>query len=106
MEPIETTSLIPADTHLAAKRGFIRTASQSLASGFIIPAGTAFALTSEFGLALLWGLVGLVASAFANGAQSYFSIISRGIPEDYQPLIEGETVVETVVTVEVDPSDY
>ena len=79
-------SLIPADTQVAAKRGFIRTATQSLATGFVIPAGLTLAFTSEFALALALGLAGAAVQALVNGAQSYFSILSKGIPEDYETL--------------------
>lgn len=80
------TGLIPANTKAAAKRGFIRTAAQSLATGFIVPAGVAFGFTQEFGLALGLGLAGAVVNAGINGAQSYFDILSKGIPEDYEAL--------------------
>lgn len=79
-------SLIPADTQVAAKRGFIRTAAQSLATGFVVPAGLTLAFTSEFALALGLGLAGAVVNAGINGVQSYFSILSKGIPEDYETL--------------------
>lgn len=79
-------ALIPANTKAAAARGFIRTASQSLATGFVIPAGLTFAFTEEFGLALLLGVAGAGVQAVLNGAQSYFSILSKGIPEDYETL--------------------
>ena len=77
--------LVPRDTDLAARRGFIRTASQSLATGFTIPAGLTFAFTQDFGFALLLGFGGAIVSAIIAGAQSYFSILSNGIPEDYAP---------------------
>lgn len=79
-------ALIPANTKAAAARGFIRTASQSLATGFVIPAGLTFAFTEEFGLALGLGLAGAVVQAVLNGGQSYFSILSKGIPEEYETL--------------------
>ena len=86
--------LVPRSADLAARRGFIRTASQSLAMGFVIPAGVTFAYTQDFLSTVLVGLGGLVAIALANGAQSYFSILSNGIPEDYAPAqIPGGSVV-------------
>lgn len=82
-------ALIPANTKAAAARGFIRTASQSLATGFIIPAGVAFGFTQEFGTAVLLGVGSAIVSAGFNGVQSYFSILSKGIPEDYETLDAG-----------------
>ena len=77
--------LIPADTKLAAKRGFIRTASQSLATSLVLPAGVTFAFTQDALIAAAVGVGGMIIGAVINGAQSYFSILSAGIPEDYAP---------------------
>ena len=78
--------LIPADAHLAAKRGFIRTAAQSLATGFAVPGALVFGFTQDALLALGAAAVGLAFNAAVNGAQSYFSILSNGIPGDYEPV--------------------
>lgn len=78
-----STQLVPASTKLAAKRGFIRTAAQSLAS--VIPTtGVVVALTGDFLLAAGLGATSAVVTAGLAGAASYFSILSKGIPEDYQ----------------------
>lgn len=78
-----TTELIPASTKLAAKRGFIRTAAQSLAS--VIPTtGVVVGLTGDWILAAGLGAGSALVTAGLAGAASYFSIISKGIPEDYQ----------------------
>ena len=76
-------TVIPANTKLAAKRGFVRTATQSLAS--VIPI-TAIAIptTGDALLGVGLGVAGAVASAILAGAASALSIISKGIPEDYQ----------------------
>ena len=76
-------TVIPASTKLAAKRGFIRTATQSLTS--VIPI-TAIAIptTGDALLGVSLGVAGAVASALLAGAASALSIISNGIPEDYQ----------------------
>lgn len=79
------TKLIPEQTHLAAKRGFIRTAAQSLATSFVLPAGVTIAFTGDALLAAAVGLGGLLVGAAVNGLQSYFSILGSGIPDDYQP---------------------
>lgn len=76
--------MIPENTKVAAKRGFIRTFSQSFAgaltSGVIVLSvltGSALVgLASALGLALV--------SAAISGAASYFSIIGKGVPEDYR----------------------
>lgn len=78
-------NIIPASLKLAAKRGFVRTASQSLATGFAVPGALTLVLTGDGLLALGIGLAGLAFSAAVNGAQSALDIISRGIPDDYVP---------------------
>ena len=78
-----TTELIPADTRVAAKRGFIRTATQSLATSLVLPAGTVFAFTQDALLSAAIGAGTMLVGAVINGLQSYFSIISNGIPDDY-----------------------
>lgn len=81
--------LIPADAHLAAKRGFLRTTAQAY--------GTALAggITTTVVLSLVAGETPLVptlvawgvaaASPLLAGAASYFSILAKGIPGDYAP---------------------
>ena len=78
-------TLIPLNARKAAARGFIRTASQSLATGFAVPGGLTLVFTQDGALALGLGLAGLVFSALVNGAQSYFSLLANGIPEAYAP---------------------
>jgi hypothetical protein len=82
--------LIPADTQRAAKRGFIRTASQSIATslggGVTVAALAQVANNGNPD----WWTIGAGAAVFVlgpviNGAQSYFSILGAGIPEDYAP---------------------
>lgn len=80
-----SSPIIPASVKLAAKRGFVRTAAQSLATGFAVPGALTLVLTGDGLLALGAGLAGLVFSAAVNGAQSALSIISNGIPDDYVP---------------------
>ncbi|MGB3414034.1 MAG: hypothetical protein WBA28_04900 [Microbacteriaceae bacterium] len=77
------TKLIPEATKTAAKRGFIRTASQSLATGFGVAGGLTLVFTQDGMLALAVGAAGMAATALLNGAQSFFSILAQGIPEDY-----------------------
>lgn len=78
-----TDPLIPAATRLAARRGFIRTFYQALASA--IPT-TAIALgtTREWWAGVALGVGGAVVSALLAGLASYWSICARGIPDDYQ----------------------
>jgi len=75
--------LVPDTVQTAARRAFLRTAAQSLANGFLVPAGLAFAFTSSFLAAAGLGLAGAVWQAVTNGAQAYFSILAKGIPEAY-----------------------
>lgn len=76
------TKIVPDATKVAAKRGFIRTAAQSLAA--VIPTtGIAISLTSEWLLGVGLGLGGAVLTALLAGSASYLSIISSGVPEDY-----------------------
>lgn len=75
--------LVPDSAKLAAKRGFIRTAAQSLAS--VIPTtGVVLVLTGDWLLAAGLGAGSALISAGLAGAASYFDIIAKGIPEDYQ----------------------
>lgn len=84
--------LIPADAHLAAKRGFIRTTSQSIATA--LGAGiTVSIVTNAFAQAqagdwtpIVVSAVVAVATPIINGAQSYFSLLSSGIPAEYTPV--------------------
>ena len=78
-----TDKIIPDNAKKAAARGFIRTASQSLATGFAVPGGLTLVFTGDGLLALGVGVLGLLFNALVNGAQSYFSILSAGIPEEY-----------------------
>ncbi|WP_053385717.1 hypothetical protein [Leucobacter japonicus] len=89
-------SIIPEATRHAAKRAFIRTAAQSLATSFALPAGITLALTREAWLAAVFGIGGVVIGAGVNGVQAYCDIIARGIPGDYQASADssrGEFVV-------------
>ncbi|MFT4156632.1 MAG: hypothetical protein QM630_01685 [Microbacterium sp.] len=74
--------IIPAATTLAAQRGFIRTAAQSLAS--VIPTSAiAIALSADWVLGVGLGVAGAVVTALLAGTASALSIISNGIPTDY-----------------------
>lgn len=77
-----TNELVPVQTRVAAKRGFIRTAAQSLSSA-IPTAAIAVTLSGDWALGLGLGLAGGAVTAVLAGAASYFSILSKGIPEDY-----------------------
>lgn len=82
-----SNAIIPAGVKLAAKRGFVRTAAQSLATGFAVPGALTLVFTGDGLLALGLGLAGLAFSALVNGTQSALSIISNGVPEDYQKAV-------------------
>jgi len=83
--------LVPADAQLAAKRGFIRTTAQAygtaLAGGItIVAVSDAFQRASSGDwVPLVIAAAVTVISPIIAGAASYFSILSAGIPADYQP---------------------
>ncbi|MEW1706999.1 hypothetical protein AB0230_07130 [Microbacterium sp. NPDC089190] len=85
------TSLIPADAQLAAKRGFVRTTSQAYGTALAGGISTTVILgvvTGEVQPVPLLVTVGVVlVSPLIAGAASFFSILSRGIPADYEPEI-------------------
>lgn len=87
--------LIPADVKVAAKRGFLRTTAQayatSLAGGISATAIISLLSNSEPWLPIIVTWVVALVTPLLSGLASYFSILSRGIPADYQP---EETVVE------------
>lgn len=96
--------IVPAAVQLAAKRGFIRTATQSLAS--VIPI-TAIAIptTGDALLGVGLGVAGALITALLAGAASALSIISNGIPKDYadvtlvrQAVLEPEEAAADVET--------
>ena len=76
---------MPEATRLAARRGFIRTATQALEVGIPTAAVTGGALSGADPATIAWAVLAAVLSAFGAGARSYFSILSKGIPEDYLP---------------------
>lgn len=83
--------LIPADAHLAAKRGFIRTASQSVATA--LAGGVSIAIVTDAvdkaqagqWVPLVVAAAVAIATPIINGAQSYFSLIGSGVPAAYAP---------------------
>ena len=83
------TQLVPEATRVAAKRGFIRSTAQAYATalaGGISATAILAVVTGEVPLlatVVTWSVVAL--SPLAAGAASYLSILSKGIPDDYQP---------------------
>lgn len=83
------TTIIPAATKLAAKRGFIRTMYQGyegvLAVG--ISANVVVGLIRGEADVLTIGVTAAVAvlAPPLAGLRSYLSITRKGIPEDYEP---------------------
>lgn len=82
------SKVIPDQTRLAAKRGFIRSTAQAYATAI------AGGISTTALLALVAGEVPLLAtiitwavaavSPLGAGLASYLDILSKGIPEDYQ----------------------
>lgn len=89
-----TDSIVPAAVKLAAKRGFIRTATQSLSS--VIPI-TAIAIptTGDALLGLALGAAGAIVTAILAGSASALSIVSNGIPQDYSDVTLVKQAVAT-----------
>lgn len=83
-----TDPVIPASTKLAAKRGFIRTTSQSASATLTTGISASVVLsvvTGEIAIVPVAITLGVaVLSPFIAGAASYFSILSNGIPQDYE----------------------
>lgn len=75
--------IVPYETKIAAQRAFVRTAAQSLATSFVLPAGMTLAFTGDALLSAAIGVGGMLVGAGVNGAQAYFSVIASGIPEAY-----------------------
>jgi hypothetical protein len=80
-------SVVPADTQLAAKRGFVRTTAQAYAAT-LTTGISATAVTSvvagEVQLVPTLITVGVsLVSPLLAGAASYLSIVSKGIPDEY-----------------------
>lgn len=88
-----TDSIVPAAVKLAAKRGFIRTATQSLSS--VIPI-TAIAIptTGDALLGLALGAAGAIVTAILAGSASALSIVSNGIPQDYSDVTLVQQAIE------------
>ena len=82
--------LIPADATVAAKRAGIRTAAQALSSA-IPTTGVVVVLTGDWVMGVLLGALSALATALMAGTQAYLSILSKGIPEDYAPIVDGGT---------------
>jgi hypothetical protein len=80
--------IVPAATKLAAKRGLVRTTAQAYSTalaGGISATAILATVTGEAPLIptlITWG-VALVSPLLA-GVASYLSILSAGIPDDYQ----------------------
>lgn len=78
-----STEIVPTAAKFAAKRGFVRTFTQTLRATVPLSAITGAALSGADWVAVLWAVVAAALSALLAGAQSYLSIISDGIPEAY-----------------------
>jgi hypothetical protein len=81
------SSLVPAKTKVAAKRGFIRTTAQayaaSLPTGGVSAAAIAATVADPNPVLLVATAAAAVLSPPLAGLASYLSILSSGIPEDY-----------------------
>lgn len=86
---MSTDKLIPANTKLAAKRGFIRTTAQGYAatlSGGVTVTAILSITTGEVDLLTAGVTLGVaLVSPMVAGLASYMSITAKGLPEDYAP---------------------
>lgn len=82
------SNLIPLNTKRAAKRGFIRSTAQGYAatlSGGITVTAILAIVSGEIDLLTAGVTLGVaLLSPLLAGLASYFSITSKGIPEDYE----------------------
>lgn len=82
------SEVIPAALRLAAKRGLIRTTAQAYAATLTTGLSASVILGVVTGeqawLPILITTAIALASPLLAGAASYLSIISKGIPEEYQ----------------------
>lgn len=85
----DTDRIIPADVHLAAKRGFVRTTFQAYAATLTtsVSASTIVSIIQgevDWTVVIVTLALALV-SPLAAGLVSYLNISSQGIPGEYQP---------------------
>lgn len=78
-------TIVPDTTLIAAKRGFVRTAAQALATSTPTFTITGMGLAGADLAVVAWSVGAALVSSFLAGAASYLSILSAGIPEEYQP---------------------
>lgn len=83
--------VIPKDTALAAKRGFVRTAAQSLAGTIPTAAITGAALSGTDVATVGWAVCAAALSSLLAGLASALHIVAGGIPEEYQAATTGKT---------------
>lgn len=72
--------VIPVVTVLAAKRGFVRTFAQSLATSLLFLARVTIVFTQDALLAAAVGVGGMLVSASINALQSFFDMVSKDVP--------------------------
>lgn len=81
-------TIIPADVHTAAKRGFVRTTAQAFAASIPTAGVSAASLISLVQdpdpVVLICTGVAAILSPLLAGVASYLSIIGAGIPDAYR----------------------
>lgn len=81
-------TVVPADTKLAAKRGFVRTTAQGYAatlSGGIATSAVLSIVQGEIDLLTVGVTLGVaLVSPLLAGLASYLTITSKGVPGEYQ----------------------
>lgn len=75
--------LVPLDTRRAAKRAFIRTAAQALASA-IPTTPITIAFTDEWWIAAIIIVMSVALTSVLAGTWAYLDVLSKGIPAEYE----------------------
>jgi len=79
-----SSEIIPVNTRTAARRAFIRTTAQALSTSIPTGAVTGAALSGADPAVIGWAITAAALSSLAAGTAAFLSIISKGVPEDYQ----------------------
>lgn len=83
--------LVPANVRLAAKRGFLRTTYQALATTIPTAGITGAALSSADPVVIGWAVGAGILSSVGAGLVSWLQITASGIPGEYAPDLDTGT---------------
>lgn len=74
---------VPVAVQAAARRAFLRTAADAMSTSALLTGGIAIAFTGDALTALGVAAGSAVAGALFAGAQAWFRMIAKGIPDEY-----------------------